>query len=196
MMKMNKPDPRTLAHASDMPKHYYAFNKNNKPDTRYFVYEIWEDKMPDNIVAGQKLENIDERTLSNEQLDELIPFWRRMAKDKQLKNPIISIQVDIGNGSVLSYGYLDGRDEIPANAKTYIAKPRFDKNIMLLRHGGEQGKSIIFHSPLDSLSLRIELENFNKIVSRFINGEFYELLSEYSDKSSGWEFPNEIVVDN
>ena len=103
MMKMNKPDPRTLAHASDMPKHYYAFNKNNKPDTRYFVYEIWEDKMPDNVVAGQKLENIDERTLSNEQLDKLVPFWREIVKDKQLKNPILSIQVDIGNGSELSY---------------------------------------------------------------------------------------------
>ena len=196
MMKMNKPDPRTLAPASDIPKQYYAFNKNNKPDTRYFVYEIWEDKMPDNVVAGQKLENIDERTLSNEQLDKLVPFWREIVKDKQLKNPILSIQVDIGNGSELSYGYLDGRDEIPPNAKTYIAKPKFDKNIMLLRHGGKQGKSIIYHSPLDSSSLRMELENFNKLLSRFFNGEFYEILLEHSDKKAGWEFHNEIVVDN
>src|SRR3989344_288769 len=93
---MNKPDPRTLAHASDIPKHYYAFNKN----------------------------------------------------------------------------------------------------IMLLRHGGKQGKSIIYHSPLDSSSLRMELENFNKLLSRFFNGEFYEILLEHSDKKEGWEFHNEIVVDN
>jgi len=196
MMKMNKPDPRTLAPASNIPKHYFAFNKNNKPDTRYFVYEIWEDKMPDKIVAGQKLENIDERTLSDEQLDKLIPFWRQISIDKGLKHPILSIQVDIGNGSELSYGYKDGREGIPPNAKTYIAKPKFDKNIMLMRHGGKQGKSLVYHTPLDSPTLREELANFNKLLARFFNGEFYELLSEQSDRRPGWEFRNEVVVDN
>ena len=193
---MNKPDPRTLAPASDIPKHYYAFNKNNKPYTRYFVYEIWEDKMPDKIVAGQKLENIDERTLSDEQLDKLIPFWRQISIDKGLKHPILSIQVDIGNGSELSYGYKDGREGIPPNAKTYIAKPKFDKNIMLMRHGGKQGKSLVYHTPLDSPTLREELANFNKLLARFFNGEFYELVSEQSDRRPGWEFRNEVVVDN
>lgn len=195
-MKMNKPDPQTLTSASDIPKRYFAFTKNNKPDCIYLVYEIWEDKIPYKVIAGQKLEGIDERTLSPEQLDKQIPFWRQMATDKCLKHPILSIQVDLGNGSELSYGYLDGREEIPPNAKTYIAKPRFDKDIMLMRHGGKQGKSIIYHSPLDSSTLREELENFNKLLARFINGEFYELLSEHSDKSMGWEFHNEIVVDN
>ena len=182
--------------SAKLPKHYYAFTKNNKPDTRYFVFEIWEDKMPDKIVAGQKLENIDERTLSDEQLDKLIPFWRQISIDKGLKHPILSIQVDIGNGSELSYGYKDGREGIPPNAKTYIAKPKFDKNIMLLRHGGKQGKSLVYHTPLDSPTLREELANFNKLLARFFNGEFYELLSEQSDKSPGWEFRKEIVIDN
>ena len=195
-MKMDKPDSQTLAPVSDIPKRYYAFPKNNKSDGRYLVYEIWEDEIPDEVIAGQKLEGIDERTLSPEQLDELIPFWRQMATDKRLKQPILSIQVDLGNGSELSYGYSDGREEIPPNAKTYIAKPRFDKNIMLMRHGGKQGKSIVYHSPLDSSTLREELENFNKLLSRFFNGEFYELLSEHSDKSMGWEFCNEVLVDN
>jgi hypothetical protein len=182
--------------SNTIPKSYYAFQKNNKPDVRYFVYEIWEDKKPDEVIAGQKLEGIGERTLSPEQLDKLIPFWRQMATDKPLKHPILSIQVDLGNGSELSYGYTDGRKGIPPNAKTYIAKPRFDKNIMLMRHAGKQGKSIIYHSPLDSSTLREELENFNKLLVRFFNGKFYDLLSEHSDKSNGWEFHNEVVVDN
>ena len=183
--------------ASDgMPARYYAFTKNNKPDGRYFVYEIWEDKIPDKVIAGQKLEGIDERTLSLEQLDELIPFWRKMAEDKKLKRPILSVQFDLGNGCELSYGYKDGKDEVPPNAKTYAIKPRFDKNIFLMRHEGKQGKSLVYHSPLGSDTLREELTNFNKLLIRFFNGEFYDLLTEHSDRNPGWEFRNEVVVNN
>ena len=193
---MNKPNPRTLTSAFRIPKQYFAFTKNNKPDSRYFVYEIWEDTMPDNVIAREMLENIDERTLSPEQLDKMIPFFRQMAVDKNLKNPILSIQVDFGNGSEIAYGYTNGRKDVPPNAQAYIIKPMFDDNITLMRHGGEQGKSLVYHSPLESLSLREELENFNTLILRFFNGGFDELLNEHSDKSTGWEFRNEVIVDN
>jgi len=195
-MNMNKSDPQTITPTSRTPKKFFSFTKNNNPDSRYFVYEIWEDKMPDKVIAGEKLENIDERTLSSEQLDKMIPFFRQMAVDKNLKHPILSIQVDLENGSEIAYGYTNGRKDIPPNAQAYIIKPMFDDNITLMRHGGEQGKSLVYHSPLESLSLREELENFNTLISRFFNGGFDELLNEHSDKSTGWEFRNEVIVDN
>jgi len=193
---MKRSEPHNTAPTSQTPKQFFSFKKNNNPNSRYFVYEIWEDTMPDKVIAHEKLENIDERTLSPEQLDKMIPFFRQMAIDKNLKNPILSIQVDFGNGSEVAYGYSDGRKDIPPNAGAYIIKPMFDKNITLMRHGGKQGKSIVFHSPLESMSLREELENFNILLSRFFKGKFYELINEYSDKSIGWEFQNEIIVDN
>lgn len=193
---MKRPDPQTTTPTSRTPKQFFSFTKNNNPDSRYFVYEIWEDEMPDKVIAGEKLENIDERTLSSEQLDTIIPFWKQMADDNNLKHPILSIQVDLGNGSEIAYGYSDGREDIPPNAKMYTIKPIFDDNITLMRHGGDQGKSIVYHGPLDSLTLREELENFNVLLSRFFKGEFYEVLNEHSDKSMGWEFRNEIIVDN
>ena len=173
-----------------------SFPKNNKLNDKHLVWEIWEDKHPDKVIAGQKLQGGDERTFAPEQLDRMIPFWRELALDDNLNNPIITIQGDIGNGSEVSYGYKDEREGIPPNASSYTIKPIFDKNIMLLRHGGKQGKSFVYHTPLDSPTLREELTNFNKLLARFFNGEFYELLSEQSDRSPGWEFRNEIVVDN
>ena len=36
------------------PKVCYTFQKNNKPDGKYIVYEIWEDEHPDKVVGGEK----------------------------------------------------------------------------------------------------------------------------------------------
>jgi S-DNA-T family DNA segregation ATPase FtsK/SpoIIIE len=67
---------------------------------------------------------------------------------------------------------------------------------MLVRHGRKQGNSLIYHSPLNSPMLREEIGNFNKLLTRFANGEFDKLLLEYVDKSMGWEFCKEVVIDN
>ena len=179
----------------DRPSKLFSFSKNNKPDVNYFVYEIWEDKMPDQVIAKEKIGSVDERTLSSDQLIRLIPFWRKLAKDKRLKKPILSIQIDSGDGSELAYGYTDGRDGVPPNAKFYIIKPIFDKNIALVRLGNSKGKSIVYHSPLNSPDLQDDLEIFNKLLSQFIHGDFHKLFSKYVEKSIGWEFCNEIIFD-
>ena len=193
---MNKPDPRTLAPASDIPKHYYAFPKENKPDGKYICIEVWEDGHPDK--AERKLLETDTEVfmVDETKLDSMLAYWQGVVRGAGFENPFFTIQGDIGNGSEVSYGYKDEREGIPPNASSYTIKPIFDKNIMLLRHGEKQGKSIVYHSPLDSSTLREELANFNKLLARFFNGEFYELVSEQSDRSPGWEFRNEVIVDN
>lgn len=57
-------------------------------------------------------------------------------------------------------------------------------------------QKLSFDSTLNSQTLREEITNFNKLLVRFFNGEFYELLTEHSDKAIGWEFQNEVIVDN
>ena len=188
-------DKSTSLKSSDaIPNHYYAFTKNNNPDGKFLIFEIWENKYTDKVAAFERLE-FNPKTLDAKQPDRLIPFWQKLASNAGLNDPILTLQGDIGNGSELSYGYKDGRDGIPPNAKTYAIKPRFDENIFLMRLGGA-GKSIVYHSPLNSSTLREELTNFNKLLMRFFNGEFYELRTEHSDKSTGWEFCNEVLVDN
>ncbi len=178
------------------PTNLYSFTKNNNPDVYYFVYEIWEDKKPDQIIAKQKISGVDERTLSTHQLGIIIPLWRKLAKDKSPISPILSIQIDHGNGSELAYGYTDDKDEIPPNAKAYIIKPVFDKNINTVRLGGSNGKSIVYHSPLNSPDLQEDLEIFNKLLSQFIHGDFPKIFSKYAERSIGWEFCNEFVFDS
>ena len=173
------------------PKHLYSFTKNNRPDGKYSAFEVWENKHPEMVVTGQKIE-FTERTFSEEQFDILIPYWRKISSEAGLNEPILTIQGDIGNGSELTYGYKDGREDVPPNAKFYTIKPVFDKNITTVRHTGKQGKSLVYHSPLNSLTLREEIMNFNKLLIRFFNGEYIEP----SDKSLGWEFRNAVVVNN
>ena len=193
---MNKPDPRTLAPASDIPKNYSMVKKGNKPDGKYLAIEVWADGHP-NKAERKLLEiNTEAFAIDETKLDSMLTYWKGVARGAGFENPILTIQGDIGNGAELLYGYSDNREGIPPNAQSYTIKPRFDKNIFLMRHGGEQGTSIVYHSPLNSPTLREELTNFNKLLMRFFRGEFYELLAEYSDKGTGWEFQNEVIVDN
>jgi len=179
-----------------IPARYYAFTKNNKPDGKYLALEVWEDEHPDKAKRKLLETGADAFLVDETKLDSMLAYWKEVAGGAGFENPVFTIQGDIGNGSEVSYGYKDEREGIPPNASSYTIKPIFDKNIMLLRHGGKQGKSFVYHTPLDSPTLREELTNFNKLLARFFNGEFYELLSEQSDRSPGWEFRNEIVVDN
>ena len=64
-------DKSGLATKSITPKQLYAFNKDNRPDSKYSVFEVWENKHPEIVVTGQKIE-FTERTFSKEQLDILI----------------------------------------------------------------------------------------------------------------------------
>src|SRR3989344_1494908 len=162
-MKIDTADPHTLSAPPDIPKKYYAFTKNNKPDGKFLIFEIWENKHPDKVAAFERLE-FNPKTLDGEQPDRLIPFWQKLASNAGLNDPILTLQGDIGNGSELSYGYKDGKDEVPPNAKSYTIKPRFDENIFLMRLGSEHGKSLLYRSPLDSPNLREEITNFNKLL--------------------------------
>src|SRR3989344_637692 len=182
--------------SKQLPTNLNSFPKNNKLNDKHLVWEIWEDKHPDKVIAGQKLQGGDERTFAPEQLDRMIPFWRELALDDNLQNPIITIQVDVGNGSELAYGYKDDRNEVPPNAKFHTIKPVFDENITTVRHAGKQGKSLVYHSPLNSPTLREEIMNFNKLLISFFNGEFYKILAEHSDRNPGWEFRNDVIVGN
>ena len=174
---------------------FYAFTKDNKPDGKYSVFEVWENGHPDKVVTGQKIE-FTERTFSEEQLDILIPYWRNMSSEAGFNEPMLTIQGDISNGCELVYRYKDNREEIPPNAKFYTIKPVFDENITTVRHAGKQGKSLVYHSPLNSPTLREEIMNFNKLLISFFNGEFYKILAEHSDRNPGWEFCNEVVIAN
>ncbi|MDO8487558.1 MAG: hypothetical protein Q7S45_04640 [Candidatus Curtissbacteria bacterium] len=180
---------------SKTPLQYFAFTKNNKPDGKYLAIEVWPDGSP-NRVKGRYLE-IDANTFSTDEtkLDSLIAYWEKVASDEGFEKPMITIQADFGIGSELAYAYTDGREEVPPNAKSYTIKPRFDKNIFLMRTGGD-GKSLVYSSPLDSPTIREEISNFNKLLVQFFNGAFYEVLTEYSDRDMGWELLNDLVIDN
>ena len=186
---MYKPDPRTLAPSSDIPEQYFMFKKNNDPNGQYLVYEIWENGYPDEVVAEQKL-TFSPKTFGESQIDKIIPFWKKLGKE--LKDPILTIQADEGNGSELMYGFKDKREGIPANAKFYTIKPVFDKNIMKMRHGGKQGRSLVLHSPLASQTLHVELSHLNRLLVRFFEGEHID----FGDRTSGWEFRRETIIDN
>jgi len=175
---------------------WYGFSKDNKPDGKYLFYEIWEDKHPDKVVAYKKIENYDENMLSKEEIEKIIYFGKKIATKNNVKNPIFTMQCDIGDGAKFLYGYTDGKKETPPNAKTYTKKPVFDKNITPLFFTENEGKSIIYHSPLDSLTLFEEITNFKKLITKFFDGKYFELLGKYSDKHPGWEFVSGLVIDN
>lgn len=191
----NSKDPENRRNQKD-PKKAYGFSKNNQPGGHYLVYEIWEDKHPDQVAAGQKLDSFHPDILSAESLKRLIPFWQGIASSRQLKHPIITHQGDIGSGPLIRYGYTDGRGEVPPNAKCYARKPVFDKNISIIRNTDNPGKSLIYHSPLHSATLYSEIENFNQLLIRFFNGEFSQIFEEYSDQDPRWQWHGELVVDN
>lgn len=172
-----------------IPQKLFAYTKKNNPQNKYLVYEIWENGYPDKVVAGQKLEYNPE-TLEKKQLDRMIPFWKKLGK--KLKEPIITIQVDEGNGSEIMYGYKDGKERVPPNAKSYTIKPVFDKNITKGRRAWKQGRSLVYSSPLGSPTLKKEVLNFNTLLVRFFSGKDVEL----ARNNPIWEYRNEVVIDN
>ena len=174
-----------------IPQKAYGFVKNNKPDGKYIAIEVWEKGHPDKgeikiIGVGTKGFGIDET-----KLDSFISYWKGVARGAKFENPMFTLQGDIGKGSEISYAYKNGREESPLNASSYTIKPLSEEGVVIIRLPGDEGKSLVYHSPLNSPTLKEEVGNFNKILVRFFKGE----LIEPTNKSPGWEFRNEVVVD-
>lgn len=51
-----------------IPNNYYVYGKDNKPDEKSLVYELWEDGHPDKVIVGQKVTDGDEKTFSEKKL--------------------------------------------------------------------------------------------------------------------------------
>lgn len=95
------------------------------------------------------------------------------------------------------YGYTDGRQEVPPNARFYVKKPIFDKNILTVKFTQNPGESMIYQSSLNSPTIIEEIDNFGKLLSRFFKGEFAELLREYSvNKDDDPVFLSHFIIDN
>ena len=104
------------------------FHGQDKRETvgNFFVYEIWENFMPDKLAGGEKLQYFP-GILSEEQIRILIPFWKDLGV--KLNDPILSLQLDKNGGTTTLYQYTDGRDEAPPNARRGIIKPIMEKGI-------------------------------------------------------------------
>ena len=169
---------------------FHIFSKKNDPNKNYLVYEVWENKHPDKVAFGKKIE-FNPKTLSEEELDKTINFWRKTANETSLIDPILTIQGDMGNGTQVGYGYEDGRKEIPPNSKTYTIKPTFDKSIAKYREIIDDGKSLVYMSSLSSETLRRELKLLNNLLIKFFNGEY----AKRPYKSPFEDSINELIVD-
>jgi hypothetical protein len=98
-------------------------------------------------------------------------------------------------GSQVYYTYKKKRkDDVPPNAKFYTIKPIFDKNIAKVRFIKNEGKSLLYQSPLESPNLYEEVYRFGKLMARFFNGESNSIRTEYTKYPS--ESVSEIIVDN
>ena len=169
---------------------FHIFSKKNDPNKNYLVYEVWENKHPDKVAFGKQIE-FNPETLSEEELDKTINFWRKTANETSLIDPILTIQGDMGNGTQVGYGYEDGRKEIPPNSKTYTIKPIFDKSIAKYRAIIDDGKSLVYTSSLLSKTLRSELIILNKLLVKFFNKEYIKRPYESPFEDS----INELIVD-
>jgi len=176
---------------------YYSPGNDNNPDGKYVTYELWEDKHPEKVIAGQKIENAGQQTFSKEQLETAIPVWKNKAKKRHLKQAMITIQADIGKGAEFLYGYTNGCKEVPPNARFYVKKPIFDKNIVTVKLTENPGKSMIYQSPLNSPTIIEEIVNFGKLLAHFFDGEFFKLFKEYSvNKDDDPIFISHFIIDN
>ncbi len=173
------------------------FSCRDNPEGRKITYELWEDEHPEKVIAGQKLEKANYLTFSKEQMDKMVVFWKQLAEEEQLKKPIITIQVDIGGGASFMYFYNNGSKKIPPNAKYYVKKPIFDKNIVTVRCTDNPGKSMIYQNYLDSPNMSEEISNFNKLLPSFFEGKFGELFRKYAvNKNDDVVFISYFVVNN
>lgn len=178
-------------HKKKQETQFFRFEKKNEEDKNYICLEVWEDKEPGNISVRQ-LEEYEDDYFKNS-LTKILEISREAGK--KLKNPVLTIQGDIGKGTQIGYCY-EEKDEVPPNAQGYTIKPLFDKSIKLIRFSLEenrQGKSIVYSSPLSSFDLDKKLIKLDNIFRIFFENPYKakEIL-----KIEPNFFRQEVIIDN
>jgi len=141
---------------SVIKKPFYGYDKQKKERPYQLTYEVWENFYPDKIAGGQFKKYVP-GILSEEHLNEMIPFWKELAL--KFSDPVLSLQLDKDGGSTVMYQYSDDRKGPPPNAKGIIIKPIFQKNIGILKVAEEPGISFVFHTSLNSTQLESDINS-------------------------------------
>ncbi len=135
----------------------YGCDKRADESPAVLTYEIWENFLPQNLIAGEKLVYHSD-ILSEEQLKIMIPFWLKLGSE--LSDPVLSLQYDKNGGSTILYRYSDEREGVPPNARGRVIKPIFDKGIVKVVLSDYSRYTFVLHATLNSPTLKDEVSQF------------------------------------
>lgn len=144
---------------------YYGLDKREiKGVAPVLIWEIWENFSPEKVVGGDKKNYITD-IVSDQQLQALIPFWKKISV--ALKDPILSLQLDRNGGATILYGYSDGRKGPPPNARYPIIKPIFEEGIDKFIIADATRATLVFHTSINSSSFEDDVKYFASIIEKF-----------------------------